>query len=58
MTDFSFDKPNGPTRDAFGFPLADPNGKRNQSSGAVKDSLKRAIDRVARTISGREKPGR
>ncbi|MGO9975896.1 MAG: hypothetical protein ACLP01_24440 [Solirubrobacteraceae bacterium] len=56
MTDFSFNKPNGPTRDAFGVPLADPNRKRKQSSGGIRDSLKRVIDCVARTISGREKP--
>jgi hypothetical protein len=55
MTDYSLKTTKRRANDAFGAPLADTHADTKRPVGPDKSSLKRAFDKVARTISGREK---
>lgn len=57
MTDYSLKTTKSRAKDAFGAPLAGMPVNTKRAVGPDKSSFKRAIDKVARTISGREKIG-
>jgi hypothetical protein len=54
MTDYGLKTTKGDARDAFGTPLTNSPAPTKDPVGPGKRSFKRAFDKVARTISGRE----
>ena len=56
MTDYNLKTTKSRAKDAFGAPLADMPVNTKRPDGPGK-SFKRAIDKLARGISGREKTG-
>ncbi|MGH3262514.1 MAG: hypothetical protein ACRDNS_10990 [Trebonia sp.] len=55
MADYDLKTTKSRAKDAFGAPLADmPVNNTKRAVGPDKSSFKRAIDKVARTLSGRE----
>jgi hypothetical protein len=55
VPDYSLKNAKSRAKDAFGAPLADKHVDTERPAGPGKRSFRRGWDKVARTISGREK---